>query len=133
MVKLIDAPILFYSLLFLFINVILNKNLIIIYMDTSTPQILESSTPQFLDTTTSQSFDTAIPLNKKEQNQQVQELTEKYDTLIKAFYKIQNFPYDKKDMSNEEILEIFTNLKKLKQFSQLVANYIPNLLEDYII
>ena len=102
-------------------------------MDTSTPQILESSTPQLLDTTTSQSFDTAIPLNKKEQNQQLQELTEKYDTLIKEFNKIQNYPYNKKNMSNEEILEIFTNLKKLQKFSQIVSTYIPKLLEDLII
>lgn len=102
-------------------------------MDTSTPQIFESSTPQLLDTTTSQSFDTTIPLNKKEQNQQLQELTKKYDTLIKEFNKIQNYPYDKKDMSNEEILEIFTNLKKLQEFSKFASDYIPNLLENYII
>ena len=101
-------------------------------MDTSTPQILESSTPQLLDTT-SQSFDTEVPLNKKEQNQQLQELTKKYDTLIKEFNKIQNYPYDKKNMSNEEILEIFTNLKKLKEFSEFAADYIPQLLENYII
>lgn len=94
-------------------------------MDTSTPQILESSTPQLLDTST--------PLNKKEQNQQLQELTQKYDTLIKEFNKIQNYPYDKKDMSNDEILEIFTNLKKLQEFSRFASDYIPKLLEDYIV
>ena len=39
-------------------------------------------------------------------------------------------------MSNEEILDIFTKLKKLQQFSKFISDYIPetiNKLEDYII
>jgi hypothetical protein len=80
-------------------------------------------------------MDTSTP-NRNEVNEQLQEINQKYNTLIKEFSKIQNYPYDKKNMSKEEILDIFTKLKKLQQFSKFISEYIPetiNKLEDYII
>ena len=96
--------------------------------NTSTPQILDTSTPQILDTSTPQILDTPNEISN-----QLKDLTGKYDTLIKEFSKIQNYPYDRTDMTNEEIVEICTNLKKLQNFSKFAYQYIPKVLNELIL
>jgi len=104
-------------------------------LDSSTPlldssiQQLDSSTPQIPQSLES-STENLNSMKSKEKKEQLQELTEKYDSLIKEFNKIQTYNYEKKNMSYEEILEIFTNLKKLQTFSEFATEYIPKLLEN---
>lgn len=101
-------------------------------LDTTVP---EESTPQLLDTTeplssTPQLLDTKEPLSSSEKNKQLEELGQKYDVLIREFNTIQNFDYNKKNISEQEIIEILTNLKKLQKFSNFASDYIPKLLDD---
>lgn len=88
-------------------------------LDTTVP---EESTPQLLDT--------KEPLSSSEKNKQLEELGQKYDVLIREFNTIQNFDYNKKNISEQEIIEILTNLKKLQKFSNFASDYIPKLLDD---
>ena len=94
-------------------------------METQTPQILDStqpfeSSPQLLDTTPT--------LSSSDKDKQVQELSDKYDVLIEGFNSIQNFNYDKKDMSDKEIADILTKLAELKKFSNFITEKIPDVL-----
>jgi hypothetical protein len=99
-------------------------------METQTPQILDSTQPveltESLDESSPQLLDTTPTLRSSDK--QVQELSEKYDVLIEGFNSIQNFNYDKKDMSNEEIVDILTKLAELKKFSNFITQKIPDVL-----